>query len=68
MRVISPKITNSVFYIAIAVSIYNLYQIYIAGRNLSSGTCPVDNNSAGITLSLTLIFIYFAMTFFTVKE
>jgi ATP-dependent Lon protease len=68
MRIINPKITNSVFYIAITVSIYNLLQLYLARRSLPAGMCPVDGNSAGITLSLTLIFIYFVMTFFTVKE
>ncbi|SHF20518.1 hypothetical protein [Alkalibacter saccharofermentans] len=68
MRVLNPKITNSVFYIAITVSIYNILQIYLARRSLPAGMCPVDNNSAGITLSLALIFVYFVMTFFTLKE
>ncbi|GKX31114.1 hypothetical protein SH1V18_35940 [Vallitalea longa] len=56
-------LSNIIFYIAIAISIYALGKTYFERSKLPDGVCPVNNNRSILTIAIAVIIIYLIITF-----
>jgi uncharacterized membrane protein YtjA (UPF0391 family) len=62
------KLSNILFYIALAVSAYTLISTYMVRRSLPEGVCPIDSRSELYYISIALLIISLILSFFDQKK
>lgn len=56
-------LSNIIFYVAMAISIYALGKTYYERSKLPEGVCPVDDNRSILTIAIIVIIVYLIINF-----
>lgn len=62
------KISNILFYLALAISAYTLITTYLIRKDLPPGVCPIDSRTELYYISIFLLIVSLILSFFDRKK